>query len=77
MREIDQVINYWRANELAGKSTALASVVFVEGSSYRRPGARMLVTSTARRWADRKDSAVVLDLFSFRQNLTHKKQDLI
>ena len=48
MREIDQVINYWRANELAGKSTALASVVFVEGSSYRRPGARMLVTSTAK-----------------------------
>ena len=28
----------------AGKRTALATVVHVEGSSYRRPGARMLVT---------------------------------
>jgi xanthine/CO dehydrogenase XdhC/CoxF family maturation factor len=48
MREIDQVINYWRANQLAGKPTALASVVFVEGSSYRRPGARMLVTPSGK-----------------------------
>ncbi len=28
----------------AGKQTALATLVHVEGSSYRRPGARMLVT---------------------------------
>jgi len=44
MREIDQVINYWRAAQLSGHPSALASVVYVEGSSYRKPGARMLVT---------------------------------
>jgi len=48
MREIDHVINYWRANQLAGRATALASVVYVEGSSYRKPGARMLVTPSGK-----------------------------
>lgn len=48
MTEIDQVINYWRAAQLSGHPSALASVVFVEGSSYRKPGARMLVTPTGK-----------------------------
>ena len=48
MREIDQVINYWRAAQLAGHPSALASVVHVEGSSYRKPGARMLVTNRGK-----------------------------
>lgn len=44
MQEITQIIHaFAKANE-AGKKTALATVVHVSGSSYRRPGARMLVT---------------------------------
>ncbi|UKT62258.1 XdhC family protein [Pedobacter mucosus] len=44
MKEIkDILISYARA-EKEGKKTALATVVKVEGSSYRRPGARMLIT---------------------------------
>ena len=46
MKEIDDIIKaYERASEQKTK-TALATVVHVEGSSYRRPGARMLVTET-------------------------------
>src|SRR5690349_8381191 len=46
MKEIDDIIKaYERASERKTK-TALATVVHVEGSSYRRPGARMLVTET-------------------------------
>lgn len=44
MKEIKDIIAAQHQAQLAGKRTALATVVQVEGSSYRRPGARMLVT---------------------------------
>lgn len=44
MKEIKDIIAAQQQATLAGKKTALATVVQVEGSSYRRPGARMLVT---------------------------------
>lgn len=43
MREITDIIKSYELAEKAGLKTALASVVQVEGSSYRRPGARMLI----------------------------------
>jgi xanthine dehydrogenase accessory factor len=44
MKELQDIINAFdKANQLS-KQTALATVVLVEGSSYRRAGARMLVT---------------------------------
>ena len=44
MKEIRDIIRAQDHAFAAGKRTALATVVQVEGSSYRRPGARMLVT---------------------------------
>ena len=44
MKEITDIIKSYELAVAAGKRTALATVVHVEGSSYRRPGARMLVT---------------------------------
>lgn len=44
MKEIKDIITAYDIAQAAGKKTALATVVHVEGSSYRRPGARMLVT---------------------------------
>jgi xanthine/CO dehydrogenase XdhC/CoxF family maturation factor len=44
MQEIAQIVNAYEIAIQQGKKTALASVVHVSGSSYRRPGARMLVT---------------------------------
>ena len=44
MKEILDIIDAYTAAVAAGKRMALATVVHVEGSSYRRPGARMLVT---------------------------------
>lgn len=42
MKELLQIIRAYDAALHAGKKTALAAVVHVEGSSYRRPGARMM-----------------------------------
>ncbi|MCE7040953.1 XdhC family protein [Dyadobacter sp. CY312] len=44
MKEIKDIINAYEEAVVAKKRMALATVVHVEGSSYRRPGARMLVT---------------------------------
>jgi len=44
MKELADIIQAFDVASNAGKLTALATVVHVEGSSYRRAGARMLVT---------------------------------
>jgi xanthine/CO dehydrogenase XdhC/CoxF family maturation factor len=43
MKEIRDIIKAYDGAKKDGKQTALATVVHVEGSSYRRPGARMLI----------------------------------
>ncbi|HCL06126.1 MAG TPA: alanine dehydrogenase [Chitinophagaceae bacterium] len=47
MHEIVAIIKAYQQATASGKKTALATVVHVEGSSYRRPGARMLITEDA------------------------------
>jgi xanthine/CO dehydrogenase XdhC/CoxF family maturation factor len=44
MKEIRDILRAFDLAATTGKRCALATVVHVEGSSYRRPGARMLVT---------------------------------
>ena len=44
MKEIEDIVQSFHIAQQAQIKTALATVVLVEGSSYRRPGARMLVT---------------------------------
>lgn len=44
MRDISAIIDAYDLSVLKGQRTALATVVHLEGSSYRRPGARMLIT---------------------------------
>ena len=44
MKEIREIIKAYDAATFSGKRSALAAVVHLNGSSYRRPGARMLVT---------------------------------
>ncbi len=46
MKERTEIINAFDKAHSEGRQTALVTLVHVEGSSYRRPGARMLVTDT-------------------------------
>jgi xanthine dehydrogenase accessory factor len=48
MKEIKDIINAFEEARREGRQTALATLVHVDGSSYRRPGARMLVTDEGR-----------------------------
>jgi xanthine dehydrogenase accessory factor len=44
MKELQHIVNAFDKANNNGRQTALATVVLVEGSSYRRAGARMLIT---------------------------------
>ncbi|SFT54744.1 Xanthine and CO dehydrogenase maturation factor, XdhC/CoxF family [Algoriphagus locisalis] len=44
MKEILSIIQAYESSQSEGQKVALATVVQVDGSAYRRPGARMLVT---------------------------------
>ncbi|MEM8485178.1 MAG: XdhC family protein [Bacteroidota bacterium] len=50
MRELLQILH--KAGQLAdaGQKFALATVVKIGGSTYRRPGARMLISASGERW---------------------------
>jgi xanthine dehydrogenase accessory factor len=47
--DLEHILPLWRELEAAGAEYVLATVVKVEGSSYRKPGARMLLAGDGRR----------------------------
>src|SRR6202453_5408108 len=49
MTDLVRILALWRELEAAGADYVLASVVAVEGPSYRKPGALMLLTADGRR----------------------------
>ena len=48
MKEITRLVEVFNQIDFSQRKAALATVVWVEGSSYRRPGARMLITDDGR-----------------------------
>jgi xanthine dehydrogenase accessory factor len=49
MRETEHILALWDRSERAGESAVLGTVVKTSGSSYRLPGARLLLTRAGRR----------------------------
>ena len=49
MKELEQILHLWAASEAAGDEALLATVVKTQGSSYRLPGARLLLTRHGQR----------------------------
>ena len=49
MNDLGPILPLWRELENTGADYVLATVVQVEGSSYRKPGARMLLAQDGRR----------------------------
>lgn len=49
MKELEQILALWSQLESRGETAVLATVVKTIGSSYRLPGARLLLTRTGQR----------------------------
>ena len=48
MKELKTIISEYKKIDFTQRKAALATVVKVKGSSYRSPGARMLITDDGR-----------------------------
>lgn len=49
MTDLENILPLWHELETAGSDYVLATVVDVDGPSYRKPGARMLIAADGRR----------------------------
>ena len=49
MTDLENILPLWHSLEYAGSDYVLATVVEVDGPSYRKPGARMLIAPDGRR----------------------------
>jgi xanthine/CO dehydrogenase XdhC/CoxF family maturation factor len=49
MSELKQIVSLWRAAKARGEEVCVATVVRTEGPSYRKAGARMLLTRSGQR----------------------------
>lgn len=49
MKELERILELWAAAQSAGECAVLATVVQTRGSSYRLPGARLLITQSGQR----------------------------
>src|SRR5579863_9306637 len=49
MTDLERILALWREVESAGTDYVLATVVAVQGPSYRKPGALMLLTADGQR----------------------------
>jgi xanthine dehydrogenase accessory factor len=49
MKELEQILRLWKEAETSGEPAVLATVVKTSGSSYRLPGARLLLTRNGGR----------------------------
>jgi xanthine/CO dehydrogenase XdhC/CoxF family maturation factor len=49
MTDLDHILPLWKELRLSGTPYVLATVVEVEGSGYRKPGARMMISADGRR----------------------------
>jgi xanthine/CO dehydrogenase XdhC/CoxF family maturation factor len=49
MTDLENILPLWHELEAAGSNYVLATVVDVDGPSYRKPGARMLIAADGRR----------------------------
>ena len=49
MTDLEQILPLWQDLRTTATEYVLATVVKVEGSGYRKPGARMLIAADGRR----------------------------
>ncbi len=49
MADLERILTLWRELESAGRDYVLATAIAVEGPSYRKPGALMLLSADGRR----------------------------
>ncbi|HEY1945734.1 MAG TPA: XdhC family protein [Bryobacteraceae bacterium] len=72
MKELEQILQLWGTATATGESAILATVVKTQGSSYRLPGARMLLTKLGQYAGSISGGCLEADLLKKAWWLTEK-----
>jgi xanthine dehydrogenase accessory factor len=77
MKEINSIITAFLDSQHNSEQLFLATVVNVQGSTYRQPGARMLITSTGKMVGTISGGCLENDVFQHTQLITDGQPKLI
>ncbi|MEH1770684.1 XdhC family protein [Nostoc sp.] len=67
MNELQTILEGFESSQKSGEITFLATVVKTQGSTYRRPGAKMLMTNTGRMIGTISAGCLEKDVFEYTQ----------
>lgn len=77
MKELQDIVGAYELARQEGKQAALATVVQVQGSSYRRPGARMLVTEDGQLTGAISGGCLEGDALRKARLVMHEQQNML
>ncbi|WP_164844398.1 XdhC family protein [Azoarcus sp. DN11] len=77
MNEMQRIIQCWARLRGRGEQAALATVVAVEGSTYRRPGARMLVSADGESMGAISGGCLERDVFRQAARVLHSGEPAV
>src|SRR5205814_6776147 len=77
MNELQVIVDAWERAESASKRTALATVISVEGSAYRRAGARMLIREDGTSIGSISAGCLEADVIEQSRRVMHEKRSAI
>lgn len=77
MKELQRILKTFEQNQNSGQSLALATLVKAQGSTYRRPGARMLMTSQGQMIGSLSGGCLEGDVFEQAQGVMASGKPLV
>jgi xanthine/CO dehydrogenase XdhC/CoxF family maturation factor len=77
MNELQAILTAFETHQQRGETTFLATIVNTQGSTYRRPGARLLMTSTGQRIGMISGGCLENDVFEQTQQRMQSGEPLL
>lgn len=77
MNEAGAILNAFESSQQNGETVFLATLVKAQGSTYRRPGARMLMTSKGRMVGTISGGCLEQDVFERTQQVLHSGKPIV
>jgi len=77
MNELQAILEAFESSQKSGETTFLATVVKTQGSTYRQPGARMLITSTSRTVGAISGGCLEQDIFEHTKQRMHTGEPIV
>jgi xanthine dehydrogenase accessory factor len=77
MKELQDILNTFERVRVQGKSAVLATVVKTSGSTYRRPGARLLITEEGQMIGSVSGGCLERDVFKRARHVLQAREPMV